>query len=64
MQWSAFANVPHKVELLIGAQISAGLAVLWVTHDIEQARRVAVRRLFVTGGRVREEVDECPVILR
>jgi phosphate-transporting ATPase len=52
------------VESLIGAQIRAGLAVLWVTHDVEQARRVAVRRLFVSGGRVREEVGECPVILR
>lgn len=43
------------VESLISARINAGLAVMWVTHDIEQAQRVAVRRLVVSGGQVREE---------
>ncbi|HKM71916.1 MAG TPA: ATP-binding cassette domain-containing protein [Stellaceae bacterium] len=50
------------VEALIGARIRAGLAVLWVTHDTEQARRVAHRLLVVGGGQVREEVPEWPAI--
>lgn len=56
---------PGSVEVaesLIGARVSTGLAVLWVTHDVQQARRVSKRRLFVSGGQVREEVGECPVI--
>jgi phosphate-transporting ATPase len=48
------------VESLIGARIRAGLAVLWVTHDAEQAKRVAHRLLVVGGGQVREEVHEWP----
>lgn len=52
------------VESLIGARVAAGLAVLWVTHDVDQARRMAVRRLVVSGGQVREEVGECPAISR
>jgi ABC-type phosphate transport system ATPase subunit len=51
------------IESLIGAQLTAGLAVLWVTHDMEQARRVAVRRLVVSGGQVQEEVIECPAAI-
>jgi phosphate-transporting ATPase len=48
------------VESLIGARIRAGLAVLWVTHDAQQAKRVAHRILVVGGGQVREEVPEWP----
>jgi len=48
------------VESLIGTQVRAGLAVLWVTHDAEQAKRVAHRLLVVGGGQVREEVAEWP----
>jgi putative ABC transport system ATP-binding protein len=47
------------VESLIGARVRAGLSVLWVTHDTEQARRIAVRRLVVSVGQVREEGDQC-----
>jgi putative ABC transport system ATP-binding protein len=47
------------VESLIGTRIRAGLAVLWVTHDGEQAKRVAHRLLVVGGGQVRE-VPEWP----
>jgi phosphate-transporting ATPase len=47
------------VESLIVARVRAGLSVLWVTHDMEQARRIAVRRLVVSGGQVREEGDRC-----
>jgi putative ABC transport system ATP-binding protein len=46
------------VEALIAAQLRAGLAVLWVTHDVEQAKRTADRHLVVSCGQVREEVPE------
>lgn len=46
------------VESLIAAQLRAGLAVLWVTHDTRQAKRVAHRFLVVNGGQVREGVPE------
>jgi phosphate-transporting ATPase len=46
------------VEALIGTRLRAGLAVLWVTHDAQQAKRVAHRHLVVGGGQVREEVAE------
>jgi putative ABC transport system ATP-binding protein len=49
------------VESLIGTRIRAGLAVLWVTHDVEQAKRLAHRLLVVEGGQVREEVPEWPI---
>ena len=48
------------VEVLIRTQMRAGLAVLWVTHDAEQAKRVAHRLLVVEGKRVGEEVTEWP----
>jgi putative ABC transport system ATP-binding protein len=50
------------VEVLIEAQIGAGLAVLWVTHDAAQAKRVARRLLVVEQGQVREEAARCPAI--
>jgi phosphate-transporting ATPase len=50
------------VESLIATQVRSGLAVLWVTHDAEQAKRIAHRRLMVEGGQVREEVPEWPAI--
>ena len=52
----------RAVETLIAARVRAGLAVLWVTHDVQQAERVAVRRLVVSGGQVQEERNECPAI--
>jgi len=52
----------RAVETLIAARVRAGLAVLWVTHDVQQAERVAVRRLVVSGGQVQEELNECPAI--
>ena len=54
----------RAVESLIGAGIREGLAVLWVTHDMAQARRMAARRLFVSGGEMQVEVGECPAISR
>ena len=52
------------VERLIGARVQAGLAVLWVTHDVAQAGRIAVRQLVVSGGQVQEEGYQCRVISR
>ena len=46
------------VEALIATWVRAGLAVLWVTHNAEQAKRVAHRLLVVRGGQVREEAAE------
>ena len=46
------------VESLIATRVRAGLAVLWVTHDTEQAKRIAQRLLVVKDGQVREEVPE------
>ena len=46
------------VELLIKARMRTGLAVLWVTHDGEQAKRVAHRLLVVEAGQVREGAPE------
>ena len=46
------------VESLIAVRVRAGLAVLWVTHDAEQAKRIARRLLVVQGGHVRERVPE------
>jgi putative ABC transport system ATP-binding protein len=50
------------VEALINARLRTGLAVLWVTHDPEQAKRVAHRLLLVEAGQVREEAPEWTVI--
>ena len=50
------------VESLITTRLSAGLAVLWVTHDTEQAKRIAHRLLVVKDGQVREEVPQWPAI--
>ena len=46
------------VEAVIASRIRAGLAVLWVTHDADQARRIARRQLAVEAGHVREEVGQ------
>ena len=48
------------VESLISSCIQTGLAVLWVTHDETQAKRIARRRLVVEAGHVCEEADEWP----
>jgi ABC-type iron transport system FetAB ATPase subunit len=50
------------VESMIKTRIEAGLAVLWVTHDAEQAKRVAHRLLVVEAGQVREEAPEWTLI--
>ena len=50
------------VEALINARRRTGLGVLWVTHDAEQAKRVAHRLLVVESGLVREEAPEWTLI--
>ena len=50
------------VESLIKIRLEAGLAVLWVTHDAEQAKRVAHRLLVVEAGQAREEAPEWTAI--
>ena len=49
------------VESAIAARIRAGLAVLWITHDADQAQRIAHRLLVIEGRQVREDVAQCPV---
>jgi ABC-type sulfate/molybdate transport systems ATPase subunit len=46
------------VESLIKTRMRAGLTVLWVTHDAEQAKRVAHRVLVVEAGQVEESAPE------
>ena len=46
------------VESLIATRIRAGLGVLWVTHDTDQAGRIACRQLAVEAGRVRKEAGQ------
>src|SRR5438270_8239278 len=46
------------VESLIRTRMRTGLAVLWVTHDGEQAKRVAHRLLVVEAGQVRGEAPQ------
>ena len=46
------------VESLIATQLRVGLAVLRITHDAEQAKRIAHRFLVVKGRQVEEEVPE------
>src|SRR4051794_6111884 len=47
------------VESLIAAERRAGLAVLWVTHDPLQARRIADRQLVMEAGCLRPEEGAC-----
>jgi len=44
------------VEAILAERLNQGVAVLWVTHDREQARRVADRVLEVRNGQVEETV--------
>jgi phosphate-transporting ATPase len=46
------------VEGLLREKQSNGLALLWVTHDRRQARRVATRRFWIERGRLREELPQ------
>ena len=45
------------VEALIRERLGQGLAVLWTTHDTEQAARMATRTLVIDNGTVREDIQ-------
>lgn len=44
------------VEDLLAERRRRGLAILWVTHNLEQARRVASRQMAIEGDALREVV--------
>ncbi len=46
----------HAVERILREHLNASNSILWVTHDSEQARRVARRCLLLENGRVHEEL--------
>jgi ABC-type iron transport system FetAB ATPase subunit len=50
------AAMARAVETLIAELIAGGMSALWVTHNAEQAGRVAKRALTVEAGQVREDV--------
>jgi phosphate-transporting ATPase len=50
------SSATHAVEQILKECLRMGASILWVTHDPEQARRVAKRCLLVEKGHVREEV--------
>lgn len=47
------AAATEAVEALVARRAAAGLGIVWVTHDRDQAGRVGARRLVVERGRVR-----------
>jgi phosphate-transporting ATPase len=49
------AAMAGAVETLILELVAGGMSVLWVTHNAEQAKRVAQRTLTVETGQVRED---------
>jgi phosphate-transporting ATPase len=49
------AGATAAVEAMIAKRAQAGTGVLWVTHDADQARRVASRRFILKDGRLIEE---------
>lgn len=50
------SGATHAVEQILKGCLRMGTSILWVTHDPEQARRVAKRCLLMERGHVREEV--------
>ena len=48
------ADTTRAVEAVLSARLDDGAALLFVTHDIEQGKRLARRALFVVAGKVRE----------
>jgi ABC-type phosphate transport system ATPase subunit len=45
------------IEKLARDLVDAGLTVLWVTHDLEQAERLADHTIVILEGRVTDERD-------
>jgi phosphate-transporting ATPase len=50
------AQMAGAVEALVLQHIAEGMSVLWVTHNIDQGRRMAKTALHVQAGEVREGV--------
>ncbi len=50
-------NIGLIERLVAEAHAKTGMTVVWVTHDIFQARRVATRVAFLLGGRLVEVTD-------
>ncbi len=48
------ADTTRAVEAVLTARLGDGAALLFVTHDIEQGKRLAKRALFVDAGKVRQ----------
>ena len=48
------ADTTRAVEAVLSARLDDGAALLFVTHDIEQGKRLARRALFVDAGKVQE----------
>ncbi len=48
------ADTTRAVEAVLNARLGEGTALLFVTHDIEQGKRLARRALFIEAGKVRE----------
>ncbi len=49
----------HRVEALVTRYVAdSGGALLWVSHDLEQAERMATRRLHIAAGRLSEEAAQ------
>lgn len=57
------AAATAKVESLIAARALEGLAILFVTHDPAQARRLAARRFQMALGRLTEEPADARELL-
>jgi len=50
------SQTTQAVEQIISEYLATGASALWVTHDLEQARRIAKRCLFIENGRIREDL--------
>jgi len=48
------AEARAAVEAMIARRVESGTGVIWITHDKEQAARVASRRLVMSDGRLTE----------
>jgi ABC-type iron transport system FetAB ATPase subunit len=52
------ASASNVESLLAEYREEMGAAVVWITHDVEQSRRIAEQRLWIEAGRlVRESVE-------
>lgn len=50
------SGATSAVEQILKERLRMGTSILWVTHDSEQARRVAKRGLLIEKGHAREKI--------